>query len=589
MKLSDYVIEFLKAENIHHVFLYPGGAITHLMDSLYKTPDIKAVVVHHEQAGAFAAEAYARVTGNLGIAMATSGPGATNMITGIGSAFFDSIPCLYLTGQVNSYEYKWDKPIRQIGFQETDIVSIVKPITKDAFMITDPEKIKFLLQKALYTAKSGRPGPVLIDLPMDIQRAEINPDKLEAFSAADNSLAVDGNLIDEIAIKIQNSKRPVFLVGGGVRLAKAPAELLKLANQTKIPVVSSLMGLDALPHDHPGFCGMIGAYGNRFANFTIANSDLVITVGSRLTSRQTSTRPDTFARAAEIIQVDVDDSELYRDFVTLSVRCDAKVFLTELTQRLASYNPKVIQEWLQITQSYKINYPTYPSKSATDPCIDPNYFMEALSGMLNPEDVICLDVGQNQIWAAQSLRLKPNQRMLISGGMGAMGFALPAAVGAYLAASQASPETAPLKRVIAITGDGGIQMNIQELQTIVRNEIPVKIILMNNNCLGMIRHFQELYFEGRYHGTITGYDNPNFQGIADAYKINYFQIATTEQITGTLQEALESDGAALIEVNLPQYTYVIPKLEMGRPIEDQSPLLDREEFKSNMIIEPLDS
>lgn len=580
MKLSDYVIEFLKTENIQHVFLYPGGAITHLMDSLYEAHHIRPVIVHHEQAGAFAAEAYARVNGNLGVAMATSGPGATNMITGIASAFFDSIPCLYITGQVNSYEYKFEKPVRQIGFQETDIVSIVKPITKDALMVTEPQKIKFLLQKAIHTAKSGRPGPVLIDLPMDIQRAEIQIDQLETYHAPDENAALPLKFIDQISAKIKTAKRPVFLVGGGVRLAGATQELLRLADLTRIPVVSSLMGLDALPHDHSGFGGMIGAYGNRYANFTIANSDLVIAVGTRLTSRQTSTRPDTFARGAEIIQVDIDPCELNRDFVTLSIQCDAKTFLGELNQRLTGFDQEVIGPWLQITRSYQTKYPTYPLKSTTDSCINPNYFMKALSGMLRPEDTICLDVGQNQIWAAQSLILKPNQRMLISGGMGAMGFALPAAVGAYLAC--------PQKRVIAITGDGGIQMNIQELQTIVRNQVPVKIILMNNNCLGMIRHFQELYFEGRYHGTISGYDNPSFQGIAAAYRINYFKIESTDKITGTLKEALESDGAALVEVNLPQFTYVIPKLEMGRPIEDQNPLLDREEFKLNMIIKPLD-
>jgi acetolactate synthase-1/2/3 large subunit len=586
MKLSDYVIEFLKAKNVGHIFFYAGGAITHLMDSLYKTQGIKAVVVHHEQAGAFAAEAYARINGNLGVSMATSGPGATNMITGIASAYFDSIPCLYITGQVNTYEYKFDKPVRQIGFQETDIISIVKPITKDAFMVTDPGEIKFLLQKAVYTAKEGRPGPVLIDIPMDIQRAEIEADKLKPYHypaetrVPDSSHIAAMEPIDEVVEKLNHSQRPVILVGGGVRLAGAALELLKFADKTAIPVVSSLMGLDALSHDHPAFSGMIGAYGNRYANFTVANCDLLIVIGSRLTSRQTSTKPDTFARAAEIIHVDIDPRELERSFVKLSILCDAKEFLRKLNEKITGYNPDNIREWLQITRSYQEKYPTFPPRCVTEPQINPNYFMESLSGLLTPDDIVCLDVGQNQIWAAQSLRLKPNQRLLISGGMGAMGFSLPAAIGAYMAS--------PRKRLIAITGDGGIQMNIQELQTIVRNRIPVKIILMNNSCLGMIRHFQEIYFGGNYCGTIQGYDNPSFESISRAYQISYYSIESTDKITAILSEALQSEGAALIEVKLPQYTYVIPKLEMGRPIEDQSPLLDRAEFKSNMVIKPLD-
>jgi acetolactate synthase-1/2/3 large subunit len=580
MKLSDYVIEFLKTENIGHIFFYAGGAITHLMDSLYKTPGIQAVVIHHEQAGAFAAEAYARVNGNLGVAMATSGPGATNMITGIASAYFDSVPCLYITGQVNTYEYKFDKPARQIGFQETDIVSMVKPITKDAFMVTDPGKIKFLLQKAVYTAKEGRPGPVLIDIPMDIQRADIETDKLESYHIENSSRTSLGDCVDQVVTKLSHSQRPVVLVGGGVRLANATCELLRFADQTAIPVVSSLMGLDALPHDHPGFSGMIGAYGNRYANFTVANCDLLLVIGSRLTSRQTSTKPDTFARAAEIIQVDIDPCELNRSFVNVSIHGDAREFLKQLNDKLAGFNPGSIREWIQITRSYKERYPTFPSQCVTDPQINPNYFMESLSGLLAPDDMICLDVGQNQIWAAQSLKLKSNQRLLISGGMGAMGFSLPAAIGAYMAS--------PRKRLIAITGDGGIQMNIQELQTIVRNQIPVKIILMNNHCLGMIRHFQEIYFDGKYCGTIQGYDNPSFENITRAYKINYYPVESTDNITGILHDALQSEGAALIEVKLPQFTYVVPKLEMGRPIEDQNPLLDRAEFKSNMIVEPLE-
>lgn len=583
MKLSDYVINFLIEQKVKHVFAYIGGAITHLADSLYENDNIKTVFPHHEQAAAFAAEAYARVNGNIGVAMATSGPGATNLITGIGSAYFDSVPCLYITGQVNTYEYKFDMPVRQIGFQETDIVSIVKPITKYAYMVTDAKEIKYVLQKAVSIAKTGRPGPVLIDIPMNIQRAEINVESLEEYLPeikipSKNKLSLDNN--KDIIEKIKNAKRPVFLIGGGVRLANATQELLQVINKTNIPVVTSLMGLDAISHYNPSFCGMVGAYGNRYANFTVANCDLLVVIGSRLTSRQTSSNPETFAREADIIHIDIDAEELKRmDRFTLPVCCDAKEFLSFLYNNLDKYNRDSIKEWINLTEKYKERYPSF-TKNDNSLDIKPNYFMNVLSQFLEPNDIICLDVGQNQMWAAQSLKLKENQRMLISGGMGAMGFSLPAAIGAYY--------SSPKSRVIAIMGDGGIQINIQELQTISRMGLPIKIILMNNNSLGMVRHFQEIYFNSNFHGTVIGYEAPCFSDISEAYNIEYYAINTEGDIDNKLNQALNTKRPALIEVKLPNITYVIPKLEMDRPIEDQSPLLDRNEFLSNMIVKPLD-
>lgn len=580
MKLSDYVVQFIRSQQVKHVFIYPGGAITHLVDSLYKEEEIEPIVVHHEQAGAFAADAYARINGNLGVTMATSGPGATNLITGIANSFFDSIPCLYITGQVNTYEYKFDRPIRQVGFQETDIVSIVKPITKDAFLVTEPTQIKYLLQKAVFIAQEGRPGPVLIDIPMNIQRAEIQVDQLECFEKDNPRTGNNEQLIRQVAEKIKTSTRPVILVGGGVRIANATHELIKFADQTGIPVVTTLMGLDSMPHDHPSFCGMLGAYGNRYANFSVANCDLLLAVGSRLTTRQTSPNPNTFARAAQIIHVDIDPFELDRSIVDLSIQSDAKTFLTQLNHELSLFDKNSITEWVEQTTEYKKRYPSYPSPYFKEPFIDPNFFMKQLSDFLSTGDIICLDVGQNQIWAAQSFELKDNQRMLISGGHGAMGYSLPAAIGAFMASNG--------HRVISISGDGGFQMNIQELQTVVRNNIPLKIVVMNNECLGMIRHFQEIYFDSRYFGTVEGYSCPNFESIANAYHIKYYQIQRHDQVSLILKQAMNEEGVVLIEVVLPQNTYVVPKLEMGRPIEDQSPLLQREEFRANMLIDPID-
>ena len=347
MKLSDYVIDFLAENNVRHIFEVIGGAITHLVDSTYNRKDITCITTHHEQAAAFAAESYSRVSQNIGVSMATSGPGATNLITGIGSAFFDSIPCMYITGQVNTYEYKFDRDCRQLGFQETDIVSIVKPITKYAFMITDQNSIKYQLQKAIFLAKSGRPGPVLIDIPMDIQRAQINPKDLSDFYQSEEYNNIKDKLkknnghsnINLILDHIKQSERPVVLIGGGIRCSGASEELFEFIQKTRIPVVSSLMGLDAFPHNHPAFFGMIGAYGNRYSNLAVANSDLLIVLGSRLDIRQTGTKPETFATKAKIIHIDIDENELDSKVKSyLSINLDLKLFLSDINKQL---NPEV--------------------------------------------------------------------------------------------------------------------------------------------------------------------------------------------------------------------------------------------------------
>jgi acetolactate synthase I/II/III large subunit len=583
MKLSDYVIDFIVKQGVSHIFEFIGGAITHLLDSTIDRNDISCVSVHHEQSGAFAAEAYARINGRLGVAMATSGPGALNMVTGIGSCWFDSVPCLFITGQVNTYEYKFDRPIRQIGFQETDIVSVVKPLTKYAELVAEAEMIRYHLEKAVYLAQNGRPGPVLIDIPMNIQRAQIKPEQLKSFFDSQEFRALQADQpcrlerLDEIVNLIASAKRPVILAGGGVRTAQAAAELQTLVETTGIPVVSSLMGLDAVSYDNQEFMGMIGSYGNRYSNLTLANCDFLLILGSRLDSRQTGTRPDTFARAATRVHVDIDPIELQAKLqVDIALQCHIKTFLRALNEKLAVGVKPDIAEWLRVINGYRQKYPTRmtPVKSST---IDPNLFMEALSAASTDGDIITLDVGQNQMWAAQSFRLKKGQRMLISGGMGAMGFALPAAMGAAKAA--------PGRQVIAIAGDGGIQVNIQDLDTIVQHQLPVKIIVLNNGCLGMVRQFQDMYFGGRQQSTVIGYGCPDLGKIAEAYGIPSLRITSSVDIEKYLKEALHKDGPAFIEVMLERATCVNPKLVVNRPIEDMSPHLDREELAQEMLIE----
>ena len=582
MKLSDYIVKFLKENGVTTIFGYQGGAITHFVDSIYKADGIKFISNYHEQASAFAAEGYARVSGNIGVCTATSGPGATNLITGIGSAYFDSIPCLYVTGQVNTYEYKRSIEIRQEGFQETDIVSVIKPITKYAVMIISPEKIKYYLEKAFYIAKEGRPGPVLLDIPMNVQRSEINPGELIGFYESEEYKSeikkrVNIEDVSRLIDLIKKSERPVILAGGGIRLAKADEYLEKLIEITGIPVVSTLMGIDSVNHEHKCFVGYMGAYGTRYSNLTVANCDLLIVLGSRLTTRQTSSITDSFAREAKIVHVDIDRNELnIKVKEDLTIECDLKLFINSLNQNLVdSFYKFDFSSWIDKINSYKKMYPSYKTQKDINQ-IDPNEFMNRISEILHPNSIVCLDIGQNQIWASQSLRLSKNQRLLNAGGMGPMGFGLPSAIGAWYAK--------PDYKIVAITGDGGIQMNIQELQTIAREKIPIKIIIMNNNALGMIRHFQEMYFESNYYGTIDGYSVPNFMKISEAYGIRSFKISD-ESGMNELKGKLNDDESYVIEVALKNITYVTPKLGMGRPIEDQEPLIDRNQLKENMIID----
>nr|WP_319490059.1 thiamine pyrophosphate-binding protein [uncultured Caproiciproducens sp.] len=574
MKVSDYIADFLARRKCAHVFGYQGGAVTHLIDSLYTTDGITFIGTYHEQGAAFAAEGYARMKNDIGVAVATSGPGATNLLTGVGSAYFDSIPCLYITGQVNTYEYKGDSPVRQIGFQETDIVSIVKPITKYAVRITDSNQIRYELEKAVFFANSGRKGPVLLDIPMDIQRAEVDADALQSYPEQENPAAAFHP--DTVADDLIQSCRPVILVGGGIRLSNAQTALRTFAERLQIPVVSSLMGRDAYDNTCENYCGMLGSYGNRYANLAVANSDLILALGTRLDTRQTGTNPASFARGAKLIRVDIDPYELAKSVKEneYDIEMDVGDFLRQLNQseKICRISQSAYQPWLERIRIFKQRYPSFSETSLEDP----NFVMSELSNLLEENDVVCLDVGQNEMWAAQSLTAAKNQRLLICGGMGAMGFALPAAIGAYYSHINTG-------RVIAIAGDGGLQMNIQEFALLKRNHIPIKIIVMNNHALGMIRHFQEMYFDSRYNGTVIDYEAPDFCQIANAYDIPSVRITDTEKLS-SIKDLLFSDGPALVDITLPQCTYVFPKLSVGRPIEDQEPLLPRSELAENMLV-----
>jgi acetolactate synthase I/II/III large subunit len=579
MKISDYVINTLAAEGVTHIFEVCGGAISHFLDSLYGRSAIRTVSMHHEMAAAIAAEGYSRASENIGVAMATSGPGATNLITGIGSCYFDSIPCLFITGQVNTYEYKFGKPVRQIGFQETDIVSIVKPIIKNAVLVKDPQDTQEILEKSIIIAKTGRPGPVLIDFPLDIQRSSIEQLKpcIDKFHKSD-SITPDQDLNKILKSLIKNSNRPLILAGGGVRSSKATKELFDFAHTTGIPVVVSLMGLDSFPHDDSLYVGMIGTYGNRYANLTIANADLIIALGTRFDTRQTGTKPETFARKAKIIHVDIDAHELNNKIkVDFPIHNDIKDFLVSLNLNSCNFKPGDYSSWLERIHYYKSNYSTDSGSEKNK--ISPYDFFKEVSKTIPENAIICVDVGQNQMWAAQTLEIKKDQRFFTQGGMASIGSALPMAIGASFAK--------PDRMIIVITGDGGFQLNIQELQTVYHNNLPIKIIVLNNCGYGMIRQFQEQYFEGRFQSSVIGYSNPDFQKVVSAYNISSRKISSANEVKPALERMFHDFTPAFLELIIDTKFNVIPKLAVNKPVEDQEPELSREELQSAMIIDIL--
>lgn len=579
MKTSDYVINTLVAEGVTHIFEVCGGALSHLLDSLYDRRDIHTISMHHEMAAAIAAEGYARAGGKIGVAMATSGPGATNLVTGIGSCYFDSIPCIFITGQVNTYEFKFHKPVRQVGFQETDIVKIVEPIVKYSVLISNHQEVQELLNKSINIAKKGRPGPVLIDIPLNIQRSNIDPSPqfINKFNSNDTVIP-DENLINQIKTLIEFSSRPIILAGGGVRSSKATEELYDFAHTNGIPVVVSLMGLDSFPHNDQLYIGMIGTYGNRYANLTIANSDLIIALGTRFDTRQTGTKPETFARSAKIIHVDIDPHELNNKImVDLPLNMDIKKFLRYLNMNSFKIPKKYYSSWYEQIQKYKSNF-SINTDSKNDQ-ISPYDFLREVSNALPEDAIICVDVGQNQMWAAQTIEVKKNQRFITQGGMASIGSAVPLAIGASFAK--------PYQMIIIITGDGGFQLNIQELQTIYYHKLPIKIILLNNSGYGMIRQFQEQYFKCRFQSSVIGYSNPDFQEVVTAYKIPSRKITLTTEIRPAIKSLFCNSRPQFLEVIIDPKFKVLPKLAVNKPVEDQEPELSRDELQSAMIIDIL--
>lgn len=574
MKVSDYIAQFLLEQGVTSVFEMSGGMITHMLDSLNRQNRVPVISVHHEQAAAFAADAVGRMTGIPGVAMATSGPGATNLLTGIGSCYFDSSPAVFITGQVNRHEQKGERKIRQLGFQETDIVTMVRPITKAAWLVQTPEEVPELMRRAFQLASSGRPGPVLLDIPMDVQRCDIEVAKNEgATDEAAHSSMYDEVVWRELFDQLSAAKRPLILIGGGIRSAQATEPLRSLVNKVQVPVVNSLLAVDVLPYDDPFRVGMIGSYGNRWANHALGRADFLLVLGSRLDVRQTGSETKAFKGDRAIFHVDCEQGEINNRIVGCTqIVSHLLEFLNKALVLIESREFAPSDAWLAEIEDMRRTHPD-TLELAGVAGINPNVLMHQLSKVSTATSAYVVDVGQHQMWAAQSLELTSDQRFLTSGGMGSMGFALPAAVGTAFV-------TAP-RPVVLIAGDGGFQSNIQELQTVRRNKLPIKMVIINNNCHGMVRQFQESYFDGRYQSTLWGYSAPDFANVAAAYGIS----GRTVDRVGGVEEALHwmweaPQEPALLQVIVDTYANAYPKIAFGRPVTEMEPFAKPIEMES---------
>lgn len=563
MKTSEWIVEFLAQRGVKHVFEVAGGMIAHLLDSLSRQSEVQVVSMHHEQAAAFAAEGVARMTGVPGVALATSGPGAANLLTAVGSLYFDSYPAVMITGQVNRNELKGDRPIRQLGFQEMDIVAMARPVTKAAWAVHSHEGLPQDFADAFDLAVRGRPGPVLLDIPMDVQRQDLTAPACQGPPSAEETEA-SATAVDMVLDTLHRAQRPLILAGGGLRSARVVEHFRDLVDALGVPVVHSLQAVDVLDGNHPLRVGMIGSYGNRWANYAVGTSDVLLVLGSRLDVRQTGSEIAAFKGDRTIVHVDCEPGEINNRVPGCAeVVADLRTFVPALLHAAAAGPPPHHDRWRAEIDRHRAEWPD-TAELETVPGINPNAFVHALSRASSRAAAWVVDVGQHQMWAAQSVELGPGQRFLTSGGMGAMGFALPTAIGAALAAAPAP--------VVCFSGDGGFQMNIQELETVSRLALPVKMVVVDNGSLGMVRQFQAELFDSRFQSTLWGYGTPDFCRLAEAYGLPARDLADESQIDDAIDWLWSNpSGPALLRVRVDVQANAYPKMAFGQPVTDMHP------------------
>lgn len=565
---SDWIAEFLHRIGSDRVFLLTGGACAFMIDAVARHPGLHYNCFQHEQSTAMAADALWRVNKKVGVTLATSGPGATNLITGIATSFFDSIPTIHITGQVNQRESSTyhSANVRQSGFQETDIVSMVKPITKYAVMVRSIEELQRELPKAWAIARSGRMGPVVVDVPMDVQQAAA--EAVFDIPELTHDLAPATEEIAALADTLAQAERPVILWGAGVAMGEAEAATAAWLEQTGLPFVASWAGLGAFDHDHAGYVGQIGVYGNRGANFVLQNADTVIVLGSRLDNRQRSGNPANFAPGARVVVLDVDGEELkkYANDGYGTVHMDLAHLPAVLNDLRA---PTPSEEWTTYVAAMKDRYKgrEFSASAKRLNSLSPYEVVRALNGAIDDDAIVVADTGAAVCWLFQAFKVK-GHTIFTSGGNSPMGYALPAAIGAKI--------ERPDRQVVSYNGDGGVQLNLQDLQTIAFNKLDIAVVVMNNHGYGIIKQFQDSYLDSRYDASSTGYSAPDFGKIAAAYGLDYVKVEEIGQITPDLF----ARGPIIIDVMLSENTLIEPKLEMGRPINDQFPYLGAAEYEA---------
>ena len=598
IKVSDLVIKFLEDLGLTHIFLISGGGNIHLIDSVGKAKKLKYVCNHHEQACSTAAEGYARIHG-LGACLVTTGPGGTNAITGVLGAYQDSIPVIVISGQGRRNTIGAGKFARQFGDQEVNIVDIVEPLTKYAVTVTEPDEILYHLQKAAYLAKNGRPGPVWIDIPLDVQGwfifqkdlKKFNPKEIKPGYQTEKKLIkkLVGNTLD----KLKNSKRPVLYVGNGIRLAGAEKELLKLVNLLKIPVLTSYAGYDLLPSDHPYFFGRGHAFGQRAANFILQNSDLLISIGARFDIRTIGFTYKAFARNAYKIMVDIDIQEIKKPIlsVDLPVNFDAKQFIAEMLKQLNKNSLRLkIADWLKYGRDLNKEYPIvlkgyWKEKKA----VNPYCFIETVGKYLKPNELIVVSDGVGPLNCMyQAFHVKSGQRIILNNGTAQMGYGLPAAIGVAFAANKK-------KRIICFEGDGSLQLNLHELGIMAHYKLPIKLFLYNNGGYLSIMNTQRGLFGGKFVGSNTesGVPTVDFIKLAKVYGFKTVKIKNHSDMVKGIKKVLKTPGPVFCEINSTRDTVLTPKLMAQKlpngqfvspPLEDMGPFLPRDEFKKNMLI-----
>jgi acetolactate synthase-1/2/3 large subunit len=553
---AEIFIECLKKEKVDTIFAYPGGVVLKIFDALYEQKDIRYILPRHEQGGVHMADGYARSTGKVGVALVTSGPGATNVVTALATASMDSIPLVVFTGQV---------PTALIGndaFQEADIVGITRPCTKYNYLVKDVNELAQTIKEAFYIAASGRPGPVLIDLPRDVVTAKTEFHYPEKVKIRSYNPTVEGNKrqIKQAAEAIAAAKRPVAYIGGGVILSNAAREILEFAEITKVPVTHTLMGIGGFPGTHPLSLGMLGMHGTYYANMAIHNSDLIVAIGARFDDRVTG-KVEGFAPEAKIIHIDVDPTSNRKNVrVDIPVVGDVKHVMVELNKELRAIKEPwdaIRKSWLKQIEVWREERPLTYEQS--DEVIKPQFVIEKLYELTGGDAIIVTDVGQHQMWAAQFYKYDKPRMWLSSGGLGTMGYGFPAAIGAKVAH--------PEKNVFSISGDGSIQMNIQEIATSIENNIPVKVVILNNRFLGMVRQWQELFYQERYSSVDLG-STPDFVKLAEAYGAIGLRAEKPSEVVPVLKEAMKAKRTVFMDFVTARYEKVFPMVPAGASINE---------------------